>query len=87
MLFYLWVILYHTNPYLKTMKNLKSSFTLFFAMLFIAGMSFTSCGGKKDANNEAETEIEAVDNAENAEHPADSSEHPADSTESPADNK
>lgn len=60
------------------MKNLKSSFTLFFAMVFIAAMSFTSCGGKKDANNEAETEVEVVENTENAEHPADSSEHPAD---------
>jgi cbb3-type cytochrome oxidase subunit 3 len=64
------------------MKNLKSSFTLFFAMVFIAAMSFTSCGGKKDANNEAETEVETevevVENTENAEHPADSTEHPAD---------
>jgi hypothetical protein len=51
-------------------------------MVFIAAMSFTSCGGKKDANNEAETEVETevevVENTENAEHPADSTEHPAD---------
>jgi len=60
------------------MKNFKSNFTLLVAMLFIAAMSFTSCGGKKDANSEAETEVEAVDNAENAEHPADSTERPAD---------
>jgi cbb3-type cytochrome oxidase subunit 3 len=57
------------------MKKLKSSFTLAFAILFISAFSFTSCGGKKEANNEeAETE-----QAEGGEHPAaaDSTEHPA----------
>jgi cbb3-type cytochrome oxidase subunit 3 len=64
------------------MKKLKSTFTLAFAILFISAFSFTSCGGKKEANNEeAETE-EAAEHpaaAEGGEHPAaaDSTEHPA----------
>lgn len=66
------------------MKRFKSIFTIAFVMLFISAMSFTSCGGKKEANNEADTE-----QAEGGEHPAggehptngDSTEHPADSTE------
>lgn len=64
------------------MKNLKSTFTIAFAMLFISAMSFTSCGGKKEANNEADTE-----QVEGAEHPVDA-EHPAaaNSTEHPTDN-
>jgi hypothetical protein len=57
------------------MKNLKSTFTIAFAMLFISAMSFTSCGGKKEANNETDTE-----QAEGGEHPAaaNSTEHPTD---------
>jgi hypothetical protein len=72
------------------MKKLKSSFTLAFAILFISAFSFTSCGGKKEANNEeAETEqAEGGEHPTEAEHPAaaDSTEHPAaaDSTEHPA---
>ena len=64
------------------MKKLKSVFTLALAVLFISAFSFTSCGGKKEANTEADTE-----HPEGAEHPTDgdSTEHPADSTEHPAD--
>jgi ABC-type oligopeptide transport system substrate-binding subunit len=64
------------------MKNLKSTFTIAFAILFISAMSFTSCGGKKEANNESDTE-----HVEGGEHPAEA-EHPAaaNSTEHPTDN-
>ena len=57
------------------MKNLKSIFKLVFAMLFISAISFTSCGGKKEANSENDTE-----QAEGGAHPAagDSAEHPTD---------
>jgi hypothetical protein len=72
------------------MKRFKSIFTLAFAMLFISAMSFTSCGGKKEANNETDTEqTEGGEHPTEGEHPAggehptegDSTEHPADSTE------
>lgn len=69
------------------MKRLKSIFTIAFAMLFISAMSFTSCGGKKEANDEAATEqAEGGEHPEGAEHP-EGGEHPAegDSTEHPAD--
>jgi len=62
--------------------------TIAFAMLFISAMSFTSCGGKKEASDEAATEeAEGGEHPEGAEHPTDSAatEHPADSTEHPAD--
>lgn len=64
------------------MKRLKSLLSLALAILLVSAFSFTSCGGKKDSNNEAETE-----HVDGAEHPADGAEHPADgnSTEHPAD--
>lgn len=64
------------------MKKLKSIFTLAFAMLFITAICFTSCGGKKDANEEETTEqAEGSEHPEGGEHPTDSTEHPTDSTE------
>ncbi|REG86405.1 hypothetical protein [Algoriphagus antarcticus] len=76
------------------MKKLKSILSLTLVMLFISAMTFTSCGGKKGANNETETEQaegdEHPEDGDSTEHPADgdSTEHPADgdSTEHPADN-
>ncbi len=64
------------------MKRLKSLLSLALAILLVSAFSFTSCGGKKDTNNAAETE-----QVDGAEHPADGAEHPADgnSTEHPAD--
>lgn len=59
------------------MKKLRSVFSLAILITLFTGMAFTSCGGKKDANDEK---------TEATEHPADSSEHPAnaDTTEHPA---
>lgn len=62
------------------MKRLKSLLSLALAILLVSAFSFTSCGGKKDSNNEAETE-----HVDGAEHPADGAEHPADGAEHPAD--
>lgn len=83
------------------MKKLKSILSLSLAMLFISAMTLSSCGGKKEANSEAETEqVEGGEHPEGehpeGEHPSegDSTEHPAggehptegDSTEHPTDN-
>ncbi len=69
------------------MKKLKSIFTLAFAILFVSAISFTSCGGKKEAGDEATTEQAEGGEHPEGEHPegehpaaADSTEHPADST-------
>lgn len=64
------------------MKKIKSILSLALALLLISAFSFTSCGGKKDSNNEADTE-----HAEGGEHPEGGGEHPTDgdSTEHPAD--
>lgn len=64
------------------MKKIKSNLTLAIAILFISAFSFTSCGGKKEANNE-ETVTEQAEEGEHpkeAEHPAaadTTSEHPS----------
>lgn len=61
------------------MKKFKSLLSIALAMLLISAFSFTSCGGKKDSNNEADTEHPEGDGAE---HPTDANttEHPADTT-------
>lgn len=72
------------------MKNLRSLFSFAIVMILFTGMTFTSCGGKKDAKDAEQTEhpADAEHPAEaDSEHPADAdSEHPADTTEHPADN-
>ena len=62
------------------MQRLKSLLSLALAILLVSAFSFTSCGGKKDTNNETE-------HVEGGEHPADGAEHHTDgkSTEHPAD--
>lgn len=70
------------------MKKLKSILTLALALGFVASVTFTSCGGKKEGAEETTEQAEGEHPAEGGEHPAegDSSEHPAsgDSTEHPA---
>lgn len=74
------------------MRKIKSNFKIAFIILSISALTFTSCGGKKDAKNETETEqsegAEHPTNEDGAEHPAegDSTEHPTegDSTEHPS---
>lgn len=70
------------------MKKLKSIFTLALALGFIASVTFTSCGGKKEGAEETTEQAEGEHPTEGSEHPTegDSSEHPAagDTTEHPA---
>lgn len=70
------------------MKKLKSILTLALAFGFMASVTFTSCGGKKEGAEETTEQAEGEHPAEGGEHPTegDSSEHPAagDSTEHPA---
>jgi hypothetical protein len=67
------------------MKKLKSILTLALAIGFLASVSFTSCGGKKDGTETTE-QTEGEHPADSSEHPAEGGEHPADgdSTEHPA---
>ncbi len=69
------------------MKKLKSILTLALAFGFLASVSFTSCGGKKDGTEETTEQTEGEHPADSSEHPAEGGEHPADgdSTEHPAD--
>lgn len=66
------------------MKKLKSIFTLAFVMLFLSAVTFTSCGGKKEGQNEDTTEQAEGGEHPEGEHPA-GGEHPTegDSTEHP----
>ena len=68
------------------MKKLKSILTLALALGFVASLTFTSCGGKKDGSGDTTEQVDGEHPAD-AEHPADGGEHPADgdSTEHPAD--
>ncbi|HAH36226.1 MAG TPA: hypothetical protein DEQ87_17440 [Algoriphagus sp.] len=60
------------------MKKLKSIFTLALAFSFLAAVTFTSCGGKKEERSETETEQVESEHPDGGEHPAgDSTEHPA----------
>ncbi|SEF40636.1 hypothetical protein [Algoriphagus boritolerans] len=60
------------------MKKLKSILTLTFALGFLAAVTFTSCGGKKEGAEETTEQAEGEHPAEGGEHPAsDSTEHPA----------
>ncbi len=69
------------------MKKLKSILSIAFAILLISAFSFTSCGGKKEGNNESSTEHVEEHPAEGGEHPTEGGEHPTegDTTEHPAD--
>ena len=52
------------------MKKLKSIFTLALAFSFLAAVTFTSCGGKKEERSETETEQVESEHPDGGEHPA-----------------
>jgi hypothetical protein len=59
------------------MKKLRSILTLTLVLGFLASVTFTSCGGKKDGAEDT-TEHTEGEHPEGGEHPAsDTSEHPA----------
>ncbi|OOG77814.1 hypothetical protein [Algoriphagus sp. A40] len=69
------------------MKKLKSILTLALVFGFLASVTFTSCGGKKEGTEETTEQAEG-EHPEGGEHPAgsDTTEHPteADTTATPS---
>lgn len=59
------------------MKKLKSILTLALAFGFLASVTFTSCGGKKEGSEETTEQAEGEHPAEGSEHPTEGGEHPA----------
>lgn len=61
------------------MKKLRSILTLTLVFGFLASVTFTSCGGKKEGTEETTEQTEG-EHPEGGEHPAgDTTEHPASS--------
>lgn len=69
------------------MKKLKSILTLALALGFVASVTFTSCGGKKEGAEDTTEQVEDEHPADSSEHQTEADEHPTDgdSTEHPAD--